>query len=224
MPSNDNTVLIAIIAPAAALGGVVITQLLNQAATRSARVDARRSSSRTDLIALQKIFADFLIFVTSSHSIKKSEDKTLDDILEEEWKAHTFDAILLIEALPYRRAAKILRTTVSTLDQVQNLHSQGLGNQPGTAQEMWRATSHAFDVVSALLRGERIPGSANHTFRQQRRDLFWFDLEWQHRAKLERGETPLPTGLLRMVWRNFHRRLQSWTIPLRRFWGFLFRP
>jgi hypothetical protein len=220
---NDNTALIAIVAPAAALAGVVITQLLNQASNRSARLDARRSSSRDDLLELQKIFANFVVFVASSHSVTKSAGGTLEDLLEEEWSAHSINALLLVEALPYRRAAKVLRTTVSTLNQFRRLHRAGFGNQPRPHQEIWNVSNYAVDVVSAVLRGERIPSDANRSFREQKRNLFWLDLEWQHRARLERGETPLQTGIVRMAWRKFHRKMQSLLVPVRRFWGFLFR-
>lgn len=224
MASNDNTALIAIIAPAAALAGVVITQLLNQASNRSARLDARRSSSRDELLKLQKLFADFVVFVGSPHSVTKSAGGTLDDLLKEEWSVHTIDALLLVEALPYRRAAKVLRVSVSTLNQVHRLHREGLGDQPGPREQMWNVSDHAVDVVSAVLRGERIPSDANRAFRKQKRDLFWLDLEWQHRERLERGETPLKTGVVRMAWRKCRHKVQSLVIPVRRFWGFLFRP
>lgn len=228
IPSTVEGWIVVALAPAGALLGASIALFSPWLQGRTALKATLRANELKSAIALQGVFNNFRMYVTSAHSIARS-GTTLEEILAEEWATYSAGAAADAELLTRSRVRRKVKLLLSVLDQSEALHRYGHGLAKSVRMEMYLAAQDGFDVVSAVIRDGRPPLSTKMRIRRLRRELRSFDLEMADFWDLTASKTNrLPTGVIRKPFKwlrqQLLRRLNQLKRRIAKAWGYLFRP
>lgn len=215
-----------LVAPAAALFGVALSQVITFLTERSRRESEHAKDAREAAEKLMEGLFAFRRFVLAAHSVRKHD---ADSVFEEEWA--TAGATLVMQAALLTGGGGHRQNINILLDGINSCHllaREGLGVTDSTRGDYLAMATGAFETAAAWLRYERVPRSSRWVARSVRRAMYWLRLEWRSRDHQESTGKELRSGIVRRAWRVFAR----WTrklfatlmAPAIRVIGFLFRP
>lgn len=192
-----------LIAPAAALAGVGVSQLITLAISRSNRSDSRRTTTRPAVERALEVF----------HSQPVDREQLPIELGKD------------IETIADRKYRISLLTAMSVYNSTNSLLNMG------EDASRWESRKIGIAVSSAWLRDDRLPRGVWRRIRRWNRSLRYLDQQreemhaWQLEA--EHGYKQPPTGKVVVLWRKALRPFQKFRWWARKhsvnFWLYFFR-